>query len=76
MGKLADFVKEYFATAPSEVLVKDWEELKVYNAYGCDILDVMDNYGRKQMCSGISMNSRFSDDTNPYYSDSELCLAS
>lgn len=41
MGKLADLTKKYFDETPSELLKKDWEELKKYNKVGPNIEDVI-----------------------------------
>lgn len=39
MGKLAESLKEYFATTPKEQLDKDWEEIKPLNDIGPDVLE-------------------------------------
>lgn len=39
MGKLADSLREYFATTPKEQLDKDWEEIKPLNGIGPDVLE-------------------------------------
>ncbi len=46
MGELADFVKHYFDTTSSEQLRRDWEELKIANNHGPNVLHVINNYGR------------------------------
>lgn len=46
MGKLLDFMTNYFKNSSTEQLEKDWDELKQYNENGPNILDVIN--GSKQ----------------------------
>lgn len=82
MGKLADLVLHYLDSTSSEQLQKDWEELKPYNSYGPNILDVISNYGRASITLETPLVSSekskvIKDDfSKSYTSSSNLCLAS
>lgn len=74
MGKLTDFVKEYFATTPSEQLRQDWEELKAYNSQGPDILDVIGNY-QTELPDNFGERIHLPNNLTSTFTDTELCLS-
>ena len=41
MGRMTDILKEYLANASKGQIAKDWEELKVINDFGVDVMDFL-----------------------------------
>lgn len=58
MGKLTEFIKDYFETTPEDKIRKDWEELKSYNEQGPDILDVINHYDRQPILGSGQLPTR------------------
>lgn len=88
MGKLAELSLQYFTNSSSEKLREDWENLKLFNDHGPEMLAVLNNYGRG--CAIDLSYSYLPEDTNSpeetllnvnakdfpkEYSESNLCLA-
>lgn len=74
MGKLTEYIKNYFETTPEDQLRQDWEELKVYNNQGPNIFDVINNYEQvatETSLDGVSVPISLT----PNYTESDLCLA-